>query len=105
MYGLERLYAAVEHYISTDVENEEATMYAIMNKSPYPELAKCDVFDVMFHSREDRKNGKTVKVNVDAKDEAKLAVLTACDGFVNNPQATKFGVTRLQRRLGNDSMR
>ena len=92
VYGLERLYAAVEHYISTDVENEEATMYAIMNKSPYPELAKCDVFDVMFSQlREDRKNGKTVKVNVDAKDEAKLAVLTACDGFVNNPQATKFG--------------
>tara|TARA_B100001250_G_C19789806_1_gene785910 strand:- start:890 stop:2278 length:1389 start_codon:yes stop_codon:yes gene_type:complete len=67
-------------------------MYSIMNKSPYPELAKCDVFDVMFSQlREDRKNGKTVKVNVDAKDEAKLAVLTACDGFVNNPQATKFG--------------
>jgi len=63
-----------------------------MNKSPYPELAKCDVFDAMFSQlREDRKNGKTVKVNVDAKDEAKLAVLTACDGFVNNPQATKFG--------------
>ena len=91
-YGLERLYAAVEYYISTDVENEDATFYSIMNKSPYPELAKCDVFDAMFSQlREDRKNGKTVKVNVDAKDEAKLAVLTACDGFVNNPQATKFG--------------
>ena len=92
LYGLERLYAAVEYYVSTDVEVEDATIYSIMNKSPYPELAKCDVFDAMFSQlREDRKNGKTVKVNVDAKDEAKLAVLTACDGFVNNPQATKFG--------------
>ena len=101
VYGLERLYAAVEHYISTDVENEEATMYAIMNKSPYPELAKCDVFDVMFSQlREDRKNGKTVKVNVDAKDEAKLAVLTACDGFVNNPQATKFGGGTSAKEIG-----
>ena len=92
VYGLERLYAAVEYYVSTDVEVEDATIYSIMNKSPYPELAKCDVFDAMFSQlREDRKNGKAVKVNVDAKDEAKLAVLTACDGFVNNPQATKFG--------------
>ena len=92
VYGLERLYAAVEYYVSTDVDVEDATIYSIMNKSPYPELAKCDVFDAMFSQlREDRKNGKAVKVNVDAKDEAKLAVLTACDGFVNNPQATKFG--------------
>ena len=76
-------------------------MYAIMNKSPYPELAKCDVFDVMFSQlREDRKNGKTVKVNVDAKDEAKLAVLTACDGFVNNPQATKFGGGTSAKEIG-----
>ena len=48
VYGLERLYAAVEYYVSTDVDVEDATIYSIMNKSPYPELAKCDVFDAMF---------------------------------------------------------
>jgi hypothetical protein len=92
IYGLTRLYAAVEYFISTDLEDENATFYAIMNKSPFPELANCDVFDAMFEQmREDKRSGKTVNVNKDAKDEAKLAVLTACAGFVNNPQATKFG--------------